>query len=279
MTKIGYYSVLRYVPSVVREEFMNIGLAFHYPHDCILEIKVTDSFSRLRKFDDEADIDLLRVILDGIKDEFDPFSPDGPNREQLCDETLLEKLTKPYVNQLQFSDIHGIVIQDPESDFDSLYKTYVYYEHPRSKRITEQQVHALLRRTFRQHNIMRVLQGNTTVRAKREEEIIRFDFGYRQREFIKVFAFDYSTNRSNKAPDTARIWAYNFIQLKSLSNNEHQFISVVHVRKRDRNINLALDILNEQSRIYFADEADKLATYFQDKVRKDDPQMALDLGI
>src|SRR5690625_2045620 len=108
MNKLGKFAVLRYIPNENREEFINIGLVFHLPSEGYVNFKATTNFSRVTTFDDEIDIDFLKMVLSGVESEFTQDLVHGPSYKIVRDINFLEKQTAHYANQLQFSPIRII---------------------------------------------------------------------------------------------------------------------------------------------------------------------------
>jgi hypothetical protein len=64
MERLCKFAVLRYVPDNNRKEFINIGLVFHSPEDRFIDLELTTNFSRVTAFDDEIDINFLKIVLE-----------------------------------------------------------------------------------------------------------------------------------------------------------------------------------------------------------------------
>lgn len=276
MGELAKYAVLRYVPDIERQEFINLGVVLHYPDQQLLKLKTTEAFSRLRVFDDEIDLSLLGLLLEGAKMEFDSESAEGPPRQHLQNPNLLTELTVRYMNQFQFSDIRSIVIKDFESDLNDLFRIYAYFEVPRSKRIDENKVRSVLSRTFRQYELSSFLKPAPTVKGKFEE--IKFDFSYNNLEYVKAFSFDYGQRQLSRAPDLARSWAFRFREVvDQREGDKHQdsetlrpvFISVVHKGRESKHISTALEILRSESEIFYMDEVEKVAMHFRRRIESD----------
>lgn len=256
MERLCKFSVLRYVPDENRQEFINIGLVFHSPKDRYINIKITNNFSRVSAFDDEIDISLLKIILDGVKEEFSQTTTSGPAPDELDDLYFLEKRTMIYANQLQFSPIHVIRSVDIESDFEKLFKTYVYFDSIKKKRITDEEVKSIMNRVLKATDAFNKFERNIKIDIGPEE--IELDYAYRTKnrvKFIKTFSFDYTNRRSIQATQIAKEWAYNFIKLKNKSNwhtmfssNENiEYMTFIYVSNENKNIKTAVDILKEET--------------------------------
>lgn len=255
MKKLCKFSVLRYIPSENREEFINIGLVFHAPSDGYINFKATKNFSRVKTFDDEIDIEFLKLILEGVEEEFTQSTVHGPSLKAIDDNNFLEKQTAFYANQLQFSPIKVIRSNNVEKDFDDLFKTYVYFDVKRNKRITDNEVKSIMNRVFQGSELINKLDKNHIFNFGTED--ITLDYSYKSKndstKFIKTLSFDYSNTRSKYATQLAKEWAWNFIKIseqptKFTNISKDDLLTVVYVSETDTNIDSALEILNERSK-------------------------------
>ena len=63
------YAALNYYHSPISDECLCIGVLFHNVTTGQRDFKYISNFQRFHAFDDEADIDFVKLYLRGIKDE------------------------------------------------------------------------------------------------------------------------------------------------------------------------------------------------------------------
>lgn len=273
------FAVLRYVPDEIRKEFINIGLVFHCPERNFLDLKLTTNFSRVTAFDDEVDINFLKLVLDGIKTDFALTSTvDGPSLQEIGDWNLLEQATAIYVNQLQFSSVQIIRSNNIEEDFKNLFRTHVYFDTHKSKRITEREVKGIMNRVLKEKDVFIKLNRNKAIDIG--PETIELDYAYSvsdKTKIIKTFSFDYTPKGSSQAPLIAKEWAWNFSKLKKVNiehyldtdNTDIEIVTFVYVGdKENKNVSKALKILKEESSTIAAYD-EKAIEDFADDITKD----------
>lgn len=272
--KLAKFSVLRYVPDENREEFINIGLVFHCPEESFLDIKLTTNFSRVMAFDDEIEIGLLKLILQGIREDLTQALLSGPSSVEIGDINYLEKYTRHFVNQLQFSPVEFIRTDNIELDFQNLFRTYVYFDVHKKKRITDDEVKVILNKVLRSNDALNKLEKNFSVDIGAEE--IQLDYAYKTKnrlKIIKTFSFDYADRKSSQATQTAKEWAYNFDKLKKnnkrFDTNRTDFITLVYIDQENKNIKTAIQILGEETEMFQArgiDQVKRFASNIVDEV-------------
>lgn len=262
MQKIAKYAVLRYVPSLEREEFINIGIAFHSPEDKYLNLSITDNFKRVKTFDDEVDINFLKLILNGMEDEFEPSTIDGFSEKQLKNPDLLNEYTKFYVNQLQFSEVKFILSNNILCDEKSLFDTYVYFDAPKNERITKDKVKSLMSRVFTSNKKKFEYKKDVAINIGSEE--INMDFLFPSNKGEKILlnslSFDYAKNKEKNALSIAKEWHWNINKIEELykqnklteqlsNNNSLKFKMVIFQVHKNSVYDEALSILEDVSSI------------------------------
>lgn len=118
------YSVIRFVPKVEREEFMNIGVIVFSKHNEFLGVKYRVDDQRLLSLDPEADLELIRqylnswsLISSGSEKGGKIASFDMPYR--------FRWLTASRSTIIQSSRPHPGVCNDPQQMLDQLFEKYV----------------------------------------------------------------------------------------------------------------------------------------------------------
>lgn len=283
-SKLCRFAVLRYVPDENREEFINIGLVFHSPEDGYLNLELTRNFSRVISFDDEIDVNFLKIVLEGVQSDFTSLSTtDGPSNSELYNWNYLEHATSIYVNQLQFSPIRNIRCKDIVKDEENLFRTFVYFDVHKSKRITEDEVKSIMNRVFRKNNVFQKLSRNINIDLGTEEVKLDYCLNYSQKEkttFIKTLSFDYAKKNSNKATQLAKEWVWNFSKIKNvdpikdtllkdtLLNKELEITTLVYFKENTKLVKNALNILSEYTNIVEA-RSERSIERFADELTND----------
>lgn len=286
MSKICRYSVLRYVPEQHREEFINIGLVFHSPEDRYVNIQFTTNFSRVRKFDDELDTNFLKVILRGLESEFTLSSTiSGPSESDLADRKFLDKSTMFYVNQLQFSKVKSIISSNYLKDEEDLFKTFVYFDAHKEKRITRQRVKSLLSKVFSENE--RQFQYQKDLEIKLDNDDINVDFVFKKptrtgtkNNILNSLSFDYAPSQEKNALTLAKEWHWNINKMQDLqkqnkyinkyidSESDLDFTTIVLQSKKTKSLEHASEILADVSNIITVDTEDEVIKAANEIVRK-----------
>jgi len=118
------FAVIRYVPQVDREEFMNIGVIVFSKHKNFLDVKYHLNEERLKAFSEETDVELLREYLrswtyisKGDRQGGEIATFDQPYR--------FRWLTAARSTIIQSSRPHPGISDDPKAVLNKLFTKYV----------------------------------------------------------------------------------------------------------------------------------------------------------
>lgn len=190
-----FFSICRYVPSLLRGEKLNIGFAYHIPSTGQLGFFASKNIKRILSFDDEIDIEVVNAIYESLNYDFSAENLDNYNDFQvlgLKDTSLLENKIYNYVNQIQFSEIS---VHEDEETIDKtlldLADMYLYYDKPKDKRMNHQRVQSLARKIVNDS----IYKESLSKTINNDEFLDNpYDFKIERNgriEYIKGFSFDY----------------------------------------------------------------------------------------
>ena len=118
--KMLTYRILRYVPNLMRDEWVNIGVLLEDGPNAQRAIKLIEEdseFARVRRLNPAIDDSLLR----GLAGTFDA-ELSKPNEAVAA---YLEKLDQTLSNAVQFSPVKGVFAEDFDAELDRLYQDQV----------------------------------------------------------------------------------------------------------------------------------------------------------
>lgn len=194
-----YFAVCKYTPDLVRQETINVGLVIHCPNpgnEYSKFIRITNK-RRIASFDDEYDAEYIDMIFDSLEYEFNYFDLDEEDFydrfSDINSSDFVIDRTRYYVNEIHF-ETPKLLKTDNASilkDIQDLKDTYLYYEKPKHKRISAEDVRRLIRKQY------------NTYKFKNYEEADVFDFSgnsifdYKySNTYVKAFTFDYKESKN-----------------------------------------------------------------------------------
>jgi Protein of unknown function (DUF3037) len=123
--KVGKYALLKYVSSFDNNNTINLGLILHSPSDCYLKMEVIKNWDSISVMDQSIDILLLKEHVNSINDELGQVVFEYGINLKLMHPDLLNIISKPYINQVQF-EIHELVIDnDHDNIFNNLKNNFI----------------------------------------------------------------------------------------------------------------------------------------------------------
>ncbi|HTS49739.1 MAG TPA: DUF3037 domain-containing protein [Bryobacteraceae bacterium] len=118
------YAVVRAVPRVDREEFINVGVILFAKARHFLEARVEVDEERLRALAPEVDIDLVRRHVDAIPRICSGDEDAGPIA-RLSQSERFHWLAAPRSTIMQVSPVHGGLCDDPAAQLNELFARLV----------------------------------------------------------------------------------------------------------------------------------------------------------
>ena len=195
MEKLLKYSVLRYMPSQLSGEKINLGILFSEENTGYHSFYYTKNFQRIKNFDDELDKKTLRNFLEEIKEE----------TESEWDKKRfnIDEFVKFYINNFYFEKTASIIYEDLESMVESLKKSYFRFDYAKDERPSKTEDQRILAKLIQSSGTS--LYKNKTVKGRFEEDI-QYDL-MTQHYYIKLFDFD--GKNLKRCINTAKTWAWN----------------------------------------------------------------------
>ena len=118
------YAVIRVVPKVEREEFINVGLMLYSKRQKYLRIKYHIPSEKIKAFCSEFDLDLLKINLDALVNICEGKKEGGPIAQFEKDERF-RWISAIKSSSIQTSRPHSGFSDDLERTFEKLYSELV----------------------------------------------------------------------------------------------------------------------------------------------------------
>lgn len=120
MYHIEYAALNYYLSSSLKpHEGLCVGVLFHNTTTRQVDFKYISNFKIFHAFDDEADIDFVKLYLKGIKNEIDNYN----NKE-----FDLASYIKSYANEFRFSVIIKFSVDENINFIEDLSRLYLKYD-------------------------------------------------------------------------------------------------------------------------------------------------------
>ncbi len=180
------YRILRYVPNLARDEWVNIGVLLEEASGARQAVRLIEEpaeFARVRRVHPDIDEDLLRSLAP----EFDARLR-GPAAEVAL---YLQKLDQNLSNMLQLSPPKGLLAENFDAELDRLYREQVTPPLRRAGGLlqnTRDWMRSKLNDVFRRHRILGKLEHRVRVEGFTQPgDPMRLDYGYQNgvRGFIQ----------------------------------------------------------------------------------------------
>jgi len=176
------FSLIRYVPDAVKNEFVNIGVLLHGGDGGPVQVRFTRDWSRVRCMDADADVELLELLETEIAQRLAMGARDV--------KPVLEVLADTLSNSVQMSETRGCLAESVSAEMEELMRIYV--EPLKVKRTRVQTGRAAIltamRSEFEKARVWAMMRRRIDASIyTRAGDPMRIDCGYRPNGVIRMF--------------------------------------------------------------------------------------------
>ncbi len=247
------FFLLRYVPDVVKGEFVNIGVVLLETGDGgFTDVRFMRDWRRVRGADPDADIELLESYEEDLRRLLQSRVPEiinyrGPMSRR---EWLLTQMEQSFSGALELTPMQAVLTESPAAELGVL--AHAYLESPaRGSRVPtgRRVVYQAMRDAFETTGVWQFMQKDIPVeRYTRKGDPLKIDCGYRPNGMIHLFhALSLATN-----VDSAKVLAFSYSDMREgVTNAEHAMSDLTVITEdeldpHDEGVAFALATLHDQ---------------------------------
>jgi len=171
------FSLVRYVPDVVKGEFTNIGVVLRAP-DGGSQVRFTRDWARVRCMDPEADTELLEQLESEIAERLASGVVERVNAKP-----IVEMLEDSLSNSVQISEMRGTLAESVVAEMEQLMRMYVEpLRAPRQKRVESGRaaIRGEMRDAFERAGVWRLMRKRiAAAQYTMAGDPLKLDCGYR----------------------------------------------------------------------------------------------------
>jgi hypothetical protein len=187
------FFLIRYVPDVVKGEFVNIGVLLREAGDGAPEVdrpagavvRFTRDWSRVRCMDADADIGLLEALEGEIGARLRIAGTDGPGIKP-----VMEILEDTLANSVQMTEVKACLAESLPAEIEQLMKMYVEPLKVKTerKRTGRAAIAGAMRTEFERAGVWRLMRKRIAASLyTRAGDPMKIDCGYRPNGVIRMF--------------------------------------------------------------------------------------------
>ena len=226
------YHILRYVPNLVRDEWINIGVLVFHPETGERRLRLIedpDEFNRVRRLHPWADEALLRALRDTLESRLDSGGASGGNGSAIPWQNVLSKWDETLSNALQIAPQKGVLADDLDAETERLYADHVAVPrrtaHP-GLLGSRASIRSYCEQVFRQARIWQHMDKHVRIAEFTfPGDPARMDYTYR-RNGTRGFVHALSVSR---APQDAKALAYNVQRISAKAPYQTECTAVTDV--------------------------------------------------
>lgn len=227
------YAALKYYNNVISEECLYIGMLFHNLTTGKRDFRYISNFKRFQSFDDEADVDFVKLYLAGIKQQVEV------NIFNYKDEFSISDFTKIYVNEFRFSNATLMEVEDGEDYVDKLTKMYLKFDFSKDKRLSHKEEKRYIRKILSSSNV----EFSTPTVSGIYDENVNFDYIIGN---VAIKLFSFKEKNAAKLIPTAKQWAFSAEELK----NRYRIVFLYDDDDDTPQLRIVMEILKRHARVF-----------------------------
>ncbi|MCB2354365.1 DUF3037 domain-containing protein [Clostridium estertheticum] len=193
------YSVLCHYPSIVSRDCITLGVLIYNTDEKSIIFETIKNWQRVRSFNDELDVELIKVQLEGIEEEV----------SELCKHKSfnLADYTRFYIGEVKFTEVINLVAEDFEEFRAECKRQYLICDVDKAERPSTADQLKFIRNTLKNSKVV-YKTGNITGYFN---ENVNFDFIIGNYA-IKIFSFEGKNEK--RLVKNVKDWAYDAYKLK-----------------------------------------------------------------
>jgi hypothetical protein len=225
------FFLLRYIPDVVKGEFVNVGVVLlEEAGDGYTGVRVTRDWRRVRCIDPDADIELLESYEPELQRLLESRLPEIINyRSPMARrDWLLGQMEQSFSGALELAPMRAVLTESPAAELGRLAHTYLESAaRGRRAQSGRRVVYNAMRGAFEQAGVWPFMRTQIAVSEyTRDGDPLKIDCGYRPNGVLHLFhALSLGTD-----VDSAKVLAYSFGQMQDglvTQENEESTLTAV----------------------------------------------------
>lgn len=244
------YHILRYVPNLVRDEWVNIGVLVFRPETGERRLRLIEDqeeYNRVRRLHPWADEALLRALRDNLESRLDSGGANAGSGPGISWPTVLAKWEETLSNALQVAPQKGVLSDDLDAEAERLYNDHVAVPRRIARAGlpgSRASIRSWTNQVFRHAGIWDRLEKYVRIAEFTfPGDPARLDYSYR-RNGTRGFVHTLSVSR---APQDVKSLTYNVKHIADKANYHTEFTAVtdVHLARENDRHRFVLDTLGE----------------------------------
>jgi hypothetical protein len=230
-----YFSVMRYVPDVVRDESINVGVVLFEPKAHTLLVCPLTGLSHVQRFDPNADRGWLKEYLTTFQRVCGQVSGKPPAAPGNMDDWTtavnpLHTLHQQSANVVQFTAPRTVLTEDPQTEVKLLYGRYVApRKAPRKEYLYDPQLRRRIKDTFVEHHLLAEGRVQTDYETEVRGDHISFPLYYQNGRLNLIEPISFAVENQHEKQDEVRRLIYKKLVLRESPQPQHENVHLLVV--------------------------------------------------
>ncbi len=218
------FYLLRYMPDVVKGEFVNIGVVLLEAGEGearFTDVRLTHDWRRVRCLDPDVDIELLEALERDLRSKLQSRVPEiinykGPMSRR---EWLLDQIETGWAGALQMAPVMGVLTNLPEAEIGVLANRYLESQsREKAERIVRgrQAIYLAMRGAFEEAGVWTLMQKDiAAAEFTRPGDPFKVDCGYQPNGVLHMFhALSLAEQPGSAQVNAAKALAFSYGEMR-----------------------------------------------------------------
>jgi hypothetical protein len=218
------FYLLRYVPDVVKGEFVNIGVVLLEAGEgeaAFTDVRLTRDWRRVRCLDPDIDIGLLEALEQELRSKLQSRVPEIISYKQPMSRRawLLDQIERGWAGALQMAPVMGVLTESPEAEIGVLAKAYLESAaREKAERVPRgrQAIYNAMRGAFEEAGVWAVMQKDIgAAEFTRPGDPFKVDCGYQPNGVLHMFhALSLAEQMGSVQVNAAKALAFSYTEMR-----------------------------------------------------------------
>jgi len=233
--------VLRYVPDVVKGEFVNIGVVLlEQGEDGFTGVRFTRNWRRARCIDPDADLELLQSFEDEVRRVLESRLPETINYRGSISRRawLLREMNQSFSGALELGPMTAVLTESPQLELGKLAETYLEAMSRTKRAIAGRRaIYHVMRDAFEKAGVWHspmMRKDIAVAQYTRKGDPLKIDCGYKPNGVLHLFhAVSLATD-----VNSAKVLAFSFAEMReALQADQHAMSDLTAITEDELDLN------------------------------------------
>lgn len=225
---MGHYSIVRFIPDLIRDEPINVGVLLQTGDN--MDLMVPVALTQLEKLTPDMDKEYLSMALENLRDEVG----EGLTAPWRSNSDYLSFLHSEFIHEIQISSPRPVVVDDFIGELKELFETFVSQRAVSEHRyvVKRNQVVTMVKEALSEFKVARHFKPYTA-ELHRSGDKVDLDMAHSNGAVHIIQGFSLDVGLPEEVKEEVDAWAFRFEDIVARLPKGSEISTVVYPSQRD----------------------------------------------